>query len=117
MLQPEAARLTPAAVGENVFVEKSVDPVSTLFSGFIVSCNMAEEQERWEEALLQSSEDDVCKHVSAVMAGHIAPLGEFSSLAVAAWQTGGVAPFFFLLCPRRRQYHSSDLSPFGRLNV
>lgn len=40
------------------------------------------------------SHDDVCKHVSAVMAGHIAPLEEFSSLAVAAWQTGGVAPRF-----------------------
>lgn len=55
----------------------------------------------------------VCKHVSSVIGGHIAPLGEFSSLAAAAWQTAGVAPF----SPYRRQYHSSDLSPSACLNV
>lgn len=56
----------------------------------------------------------VYKYICSVIGGHIAPLREFSSLACTAWQTGGVAPFFF---PYRRQYHSSDLSPFACLNV
>lgn len=55
----------------------------------------------------------VCKHISSVIGGHIAQLGDFSSLARSAWQTGSIAPFF----PYRRQYHSSDLSPFACLNV
>lgn len=68
---------------------KSVDPISTL-----VACASLVKS----EAALVSMQDggmSVCKHIKRVIGGHIARLGEFSSLACTAWQTGGVAPFFF----------------------
>lgn len=49
------------------------------------------------EAALVSTlrqERDGDMSVSSVIGGHIAPLGEFSSLACTMWQTGAVAPFF-----------------------
>lgn len=42
----------------------------------------------------RDGDTSVCTHIISVIGGHIAQLGEFSSLACAAWQTGGVAPFF-----------------------
>lgn len=95
---------------------KSVDPISTLVALLSVTIWSWASLVKSEAALvsMQDGGMSVCKHIKRVIGGHIARLGEFSSLACTAWQTGGVAPFFFLF---RRQYHSSDLSPFACLNV
>lgn len=102
------------------FLEKCWSRFNTC--SFIVSYNMelsitlARREAALVSTLWRKRDGDmsVCKHIKSIIGGHIAQLGEVSSLACAAWQTGGVAPFF---SPYRRQYHSSDLSPFACLNV
>lgn len=102
VLQPGAVHLTSAALGENVdvFHEKSVDPVFNTCS-FIVSYNMelsitAVESEAApvSASMTGGRRRYVCLRIDSLIGGHIAQLGDFSSLACTAWQTGGVAPFF-----------------------
>lgn len=100
---------------------KSVDPISTLLALLSVTIWSWATLVKSEAALVSTlrrerdGDTSVCGDINSVIGGHIAQL-EFSSLAFTAWQTGGVAPFFFFT-PYRRQYHSSDLSPFACLNV
>lgn len=111
VLQPGADPFDPGCFGWCLLGGKSVDHTST-HAAFLVRYNM--------ELSITSAkrEVEICPSSNASSAhwlvGTLLHLGIFSSLASAAWQLGGVGPFF---SPSRQQYHSSDLSPSPRLNV
>lgn len=113
---PGAAHSTSAAWAENISLKrKGKKSVSTLVA--LLSLTIWSWASLWGRGWTGLH----WRYVS-VIGWHFAQLGEFSSLACAAWQTRGTAPFFFFFfccCfpPCRRQYHSSDLSPSACLNV
>lgn len=63
-----------------------------------LSITLVESEAALVSTLWQERDGDMsaCKYINSVIGGHIARLGEFSSLACTAWQMGGVAPFFSL---------------------
>lgn len=78
-------------------LRKSVDPVSTLVALLSVTIwSWASLWWRLVSILWQEGDREmsVYKYSNSVIGGNIARLGEFSSLACTAWQTGGVALFF-----------------------
>lgn len=101
--------------GRECFLPKVLIP----FQHFQLYCQLQYGSElrtgKTDEALVSSLWQErrrdvcLCKHINSLMLGHIARLEDFSSLACTAWQTGS------LFSPYRRQYHSSDMSPFACL--